>query len=78
MTQKKQTEYFEVKVKFCFDPEYIDCKHCPLLETYSREVCRLTGEFITNNKCVGNWCPFLDEVIDFQLNYELKKLNQNK
>lgn len=78
MAQKKQTEYFEIKVKLCFDPEYIDCKHCRLLETYSRETCRLTGELITNNKCVGNWCPFLDEVIDFQLNYELKKLNQNK
>ena len=25
-------------------------------------------------KCVGNWCPFLDEVIEFQINHELQKI----
>lgn len=74
--QNKRIEYFYADVVLCFDPDYIDCKHCPLLETYSREVCRVTGEFIPNDKCVGNWCPFLDEVITFQTNRELKKLNK--
>lgn len=78
MAQVKKTEYFETNVRLCFDPDYIDCKHCPLLETYSRENCRLTGELIPNNKCVGNFCPFLDEVIDFQTNYELKKIKGEK
>ena len=78
MAQVKKTEYFETDVHLCFDPDFIDCKHCPLLETYSREVCRLTGELITNDRCVGNFCPFLDEVIEYQLNYELKRIKGDK
>ena len=78
MAQVRQTEYFYADVHICFDPEYIDCKHCPLLITYSRQTCGLTGELITNDKCVGNWCPFLDEVIEFQTNYELKRIKGDK
>lgn len=74
MAQVKKTEYFETDVHICFDPDFIDCKHCPLLITYSRQTCGLTGELITNDKCVGNWCPFLDEVIEFQINHELQKI----
>ena len=74
MIQAKKTEYFKTKVQLCFDPDYIDCKHCHLLETYSREMCRITGELITNDRCVGNFCPFLDEVIEYQINYEYNKI----
>lgn len=72
--QTKKTEYFKTNVQLCFDPDYIDCKHCPLLITYSRETCGLTGELITNDRCVGNFCPFLDEVIEYQINYEYNKI----
>lgn len=76
--QTKKTEYFKANVQLCFDPDYIDCKHCPLLITYSRQTCGLTGELITNDKCVGNFCPFLDEVIEFQINYEYNKIKGDK
>lgn len=72
--QKKKTEYFKTTVQLCFDPDFIDCKHCPLLITYSRQTCGLTGELITNDKCVGNWCPFLDEVIEFHIGRKNKDL----
>lgn len=78
MAQAKRDEYFRTSVILCFDPDFIDCKHCPLLETYSRETCRLTGELIPNNKCVGNHCPFIDEVIDYQTNKEIERLKQEE
>lgn len=77
--QKKKTEYFETTVQLFFDPDFIDCKHCPLLTTYNgRQACGKTGELITDDRCVGNFCPFLDEVIEFRTNYDLQKIKETK
>lgn len=37
------------------------CKFCPCLETYSRNQCRLTGEYIVDTRGRGGWCPLLFE-----------------
>ena len=39
-----------------FDGE-VRCKYCPLLETYSRNLCRRTGEYITDVNYTGRYCP---------------------
>ena len=36
------------------------CARCPLLETYSRKQCRVSGEFIVDDRTVGGWCPLVN------------------
>lgn len=56
--EKKQYQYVETTAKIYFEPEHIACQYCPMLETYSRNQCRLTGEYITDTRyTVGGWCP---------------------
>jgi hypothetical protein len=51
-------EYVEMTVSIFFEPEHVDCNHCPLLETYSRDMCRKTGEYVIDPRyVVGNFCP---------------------
>ena len=35
----------------------VDCAHCPLLETYARNQCRRTGEYVVDIRGIGKWCP---------------------
>jgi hypothetical protein len=52
------TEYIHARVDLYFEPEHIACNYCPLLETYARNQCRRTGEYILDAKYgVGRWCP---------------------
>jgi len=51
------TEYIEAKVSIFFEPNHIACQYCPLLETYSRDMCRRTGEYILDKRGRGHWCP---------------------
>ena len=37
----------------------IKCKYCPILETYSRNLCRRTGEYITDTNFTGRFCPLI-------------------
>ena len=55
------TEYVKATVTIYFEPEHMDCAHCPLLETYARKQCRRTGEYIVDDKTVGYWCPLIEE-----------------
>lgn len=55
------TQYAKASVELYFEPDHINCAHCPLLETYSRNQCRRTGEYITNTKITGMWCPLIFE-----------------
>ena len=53
-----QTEYAEATVSIFFDPDHIACAYCPLLETYARNQCRRTGEYIVDTRyTVGRYCP---------------------
>lgn len=38
------------------------CNLCPLLETYSRNQCRRTGEYLLDTRIIGAHCPL--EIID--------------
>ena len=50
-------EYAEATVKIFFETDHVDCAHCPLLETYARNQCRKTGEYIVDTRGRGRWCP---------------------
>lgn len=52
------TEYTKATVEIFFEPEHVACRYCPLLETYSRDQCRRTGEYIVDPRfTVGRFCP---------------------
>ena len=52
------TEYVEATVSIFFEPGHVACLYCPLLERYSRDQCRRTGEYIIDPRyVVGHYCP---------------------
>lgn len=51
-------EYTAMSVDLFFEPEHVACQYCPLLETYARNQCRRTGEYIIDPRfTVGRFCP---------------------
>lgn len=50
------TEYVKASIDIFFEPGHVDCQHCPLLETYSRNQCRKSGEYIVDTRGRGRWC----------------------
>lgn len=50
-------EYTKTTVEIFFPECRVACQFCPLLETYSRNMCRRTGEYIVDTRGVGMWCP---------------------
>lgn len=53
-------EYKTRTVAINFTGDSICCARCPLLETYARKQCRKTGEYITDDRVVGGWCPLVN------------------
>lgn len=52
------TDYVKAEVEIYFEKDHVACAYCPLLETYSRNQCRKTGEYIIDTRyTVGRWCP---------------------
>ena len=52
------TSYVKASVDIFFEPEHVACAYCPLLETYARNQCRRTGEYIIDTRyTVGRECP---------------------
>ena len=54
------TEYTTMTVEIHFEKGEESCRFCPLLETYARNQCRRTGEYILSDQVTGYWCPLLD------------------
>lgn len=53
-------EYIEASVSIFFEPDHVACQYCPLLETYARNQCRKTGEYIIDPRVtVGRDCPLI-------------------
>lgn len=53
-------EYVEAQVNIFFEPEHVACAYCPMLETYARNQCRRTGEYILDTRyTVGHYCPLI-------------------
>ena len=71
-------EYFSVTVRLYFEADHIACAYCPLLETYARKQCRMTGCYILDDRVQDYRCPFLEEAIDFQTQHEINKLNKKE
>jgi hypothetical protein len=55
-------KYLKTRVTIGFPNEEYKCRYCPLLETYSRNQCRRTGEYILDINGIGYNCPL--EIID--------------
>lgn len=52
------SEYAKAVANIYFEPDHVACAYCPILETYARAQCRLTGEYIIDTRfTVGRWCP---------------------
>lgn len=52
------TKYVKATAEIYFEHDHVACQYCPLLETYSRNMCRKTGEYIVDTRyTVGAWCP---------------------
>ena len=54
-------KYTEAKVSIFFEPEHVCCQFCPMLETYARNQCRRTGEYIVDTRGMGRYCPLVIE-----------------
>lgn len=54
-------KYTEAKVSIFFEPDHVSCQFCPLLETYARNQCRRTGEYIVETRVRGRYCPLVIE-----------------
>lgn len=59
-TESKSLTYVKRTVEITFSGETVCCARCPLMETYSRKQCRKTGEYITDDRTVGGWCPLVN------------------
>ena len=57
-------KYSTATVRISFPFKQVCCMYCPLLETYSRNQCRRTGEYIADTRGVGVWCPLCIEEED--------------
>lgn len=49
--------YTEAQAKIFFPEGQVSCRYCPILETYSRNQCRLTGEYLADTRTIGYMCP---------------------
>lgn len=58
-TESACTSYEERWVNIFFTDGEVKCKYCPLLEMYSRPMCRRTGEILPSTETTGYWCPLL-------------------
>ena len=53
-------EYESFWVDIHFEADHVACQYCPILETYSRNQCRRTGEYIIDPRyTVGRGCPLI-------------------
>lgn len=56
------SDYVRAKLDIYFEPDHVACQYCPCLETYSRNMCRKTGEYLVDIQyTVGIWCPLVME-----------------
>lgn len=56
-TSNGVTWYTEATAKIYFPEGHVGCAYCPILETYARNQCRLTGEYLADTRGIGYMCP---------------------
>lgn len=59
MAENGVLKYDKYMVPIFFEADHVDCLHCPFLETYSRNQCRRTGEYVLDTRGRGYWCPLI-------------------
>lgn len=64
MTEGGVRWYTKTTVEIFFPEGKVCCALCPLLETYSRNQCRRTGEYLPDTKGMGLYCPLTMEEED--------------
>ena len=57
MHENGVARYIRATVDIYFPEGEMSCKLCPLLETYSRNQCRRTGEYLLDTCGTGAYCP---------------------
>lgn len=61
MATKNSVDYYTVgTVEIGFPEDDVRCALCPCLQTYSRNQCNLTGEYIVDTHGIGYRCPMRD------------------
>lgn len=58
--------YTRASVDIFFPEGKVQCCMCPLLETYSRNQCRRTGEYLADTRGIGFLCPLNFEEDDVE------------
>lgn len=54
------TWYTKATVEINFPEDNVCCALCPMLETYSRNQCRRTGEYLVDTRNTVGWeCPLV-------------------
>lgn len=57
---KSGVSYYTVLyARVCFPEDKVCCMYCSDEETYSRKQCRLTGEYIADDRTIGYSCPLM-------------------
>jgi hypothetical protein len=56
--------YTKATVEVFFPENKICCGFCPMLETYARNQCRRTGEYLVDTRTIGYSCPLRFEMED--------------
>lgn len=49
--------YTKATCEVYFPEDRVACMYCPMLETYSRNQCRRTGEYLVDTRTIGYECP---------------------
>lgn len=59
-TKNSCTEYVFMVAKIPFWDGQPRCEICPLMETYARKQCRMTGEYLVDTRVRGYSCPLIE------------------
>lgn len=49
--------YTKATAEVYFPENRVACMYCPMLETYARNQCRRTGEYLVDTRTIGYECP---------------------
>lgn len=59
------SRYTKATVDIYFPEDHVACRYCPILETYSRNQCRRTGEYLVDTQhTVRRNCPLKFEEVE--------------
>ena len=56
--RRQVDKYWHATLKLFFTEDPC-CDRCPLLETYARKQCRVTGEYLSDTRFCGYLCPLI-------------------